>query len=88
MRIERDIGVIRIFDADGYEEIKMPQWQTLEEFNVEGWCWITLNGDVDMAYYAGGLFYYDDACDKTVYDTWPESTITNVQHIPKPEAPK
>jgi len=69
-------------------ELPDQQWQTIEEFDVEGWCWITVDGNVDMAYYAGGLFYYDDACDKTVYDTWPASTITHVQHIPKPEAPK
>lgn len=43
---------------------------------------------IDIAYYAGKLFYFDDACDRTVYDTWIESTITHVMVIPKPEAPK
>ena len=30
----------------------------------------------------------EDAYDRTVYDTWIESTITHVMVIPKPEAPK
>ena len=74
----------------------MRKWQTLEEFKanpVDGWCWISFVGPedvfpVDMAYYGGGLFYWDDACDNTKYDTWAESTITHVQVIHKPEAPK
>ena len=71
----------------------VPQWQTLEEFKrdpVEGWCWIARNKEIlaDMSYHSGGLFYFDDACDKTVYDVWDENDITHVMPIPTPEVPK
>lgn len=71
----------------------VPQWQTVKEFManpVEGWCWICYGDklDVDIAYYSGKLFYFDDACDRTVYDVWNESTISHVMLIPKPKVPK
>lgn len=74
------------------------KWQTLKEFKqspTEGWCWVTYHDsynekytNVDIAYYSGIYFYYNDDCAKNIYYTYATDTITHVQPIYKPEAYK
>ena len=66
----------------------MNEWQTIVEFKknpVLGWCWIS-NKIVDMAYYDGEVFAYNDyiCCDDEIFT---EDMITHVMPIQEPSYP-